>query len=51
MVQALIQQHPQRLVYVSCSPDTLARDLKLLLAGGYVLDDSAGGYVLSYPSY
>ena len=38
VVQALIQQHPQRLVYVSCSPDTLARDLKLLLAGGYVLE-------------
>lgn len=37
VLETLLQQHPQRIVYMSCNPATLARDLKILCAGGYRL--------------
>ena len=37
-LQSLIALSPPRLVYVSCDPETLARDLKILCAGHYAID-------------
>ncbi len=34
-LEAIIRHPPAALFYISCGPDTLARDLKLLLANGY----------------
>ncbi len=35
LLQALCQLQPQQIIYVSCDPETLARDLKILTAGDY----------------
>jgi 23S rRNA (uracil1939-C5)-methyltransferase len=35
LLQALCQLRPRQIIYVSCDPDSLARDLKTLISGGY----------------
>lgn len=37
VIEAIAQMSPQRVVYVSCDPATLARDVKLLTERGYAL--------------
>ncbi len=35
VIDAMVEMSPERIVYVSCDPATLARDVKLLTARGY----------------
>lgn len=37
LLEAMLDMAPQRIVYVSCNPATLARDLAVLTASGYAL--------------
>ena len=39
LLEGLIRQAPGRIVYVSCNPATLARDLKILAAGGFAVEE------------
>ena len=40
-LESLIEMAPSRVAYVSCDAETLGRDLKILCAGGYQLDEVA----------
>lgn len=41
-VAPVLELGASRIIYVSCDPNTLARDLKIMLAAGYELDDVKG---------
>jgi 23S rRNA (uracil1939-C5)-methyltransferase len=39
VVDTIIKMQPEKVVYVSCNPSTLARDIKILEEGGYILNN------------
>jgi len=39
LLEVLVEKRPERIVYVSCNPSTLARDLKKLSEGGYEIKE------------
>jgi 23S rRNA (uracil1939-C5)-methyltransferase len=41
-IPAILRLEPKHLIYVSCDPNTLARDIKSLVAAGYQLEEVMG---------
>ena len=38
-IQSMLSMKPERIVYISCNPETLARDLNFIIKGGYTVKE------------
>lgn len=50
-LNALVRLAPKRVVYVSCNPETLARDLKYLTKNGYRMEKGVGVEMFAWTSH
>ena len=51
LLDTIIEMNPQRIVYVSCDPATLARDVKILNQSGYAIDKWCGVDMFSHSTH
>lgn len=51
LLDTILNMKPQKIVYVSCDPATLARDLKMLCEGGYELKRVRGCDMFGHTSH
>jgi len=50
-LSSVVKMKPQRIVYVSCNPETLARDLKYLTKNGYKVKKGVGCDMFPFTSH
>lgn len=50
-LESLIKIKPSRIVYISCNPETQARDLRVLLDGGYEIKETAAYDLFPHTSH
>jgi 23S rRNA (uracil1939-C5)-methyltransferase len=50
-IEAAAHMAPERIIYVSCSPDTLARDLRLFRKKGYRAKEAQGFDLFPYTEH
>jgi 23S rRNA (uracil1939-C5)-methyltransferase len=51
LLKTMVEMNPLRIVYVSCDPGTLARDVKYLCENGYQLDKVCGVDMFSHSTH
>ena len=42
VLEAVVISNPEKVIYISCNPATLARDAKVLMDGGYSVKEVTG---------
>jgi len=51
LLKAIVEMGPQKIVYVSCDPGTLSRDIKFLVANGFKLEKVCGVDMFSHSTH
>ena len=50
-LSSVVKMNPQKVVYISCNPETLARDLKYLTKNGYKVKRAVGCDMFPFTSH